>query len=158
MQKAIILDLDGTLADTSHRHNLFTGGYEIDWSLVDKMSLQDPPHAWCKNMAIQYSKAGYMILIVTARPKSSLYVTEQWLEKNLKSCGVEYRLYIRPENDVRPDFEYKREVYFQDIRSRFDVEFAVDDRDTVVSMWNQIGLAGLKFGNVVDSGVNYFQK
>ncbi len=157
MQKAIILDLDGTLSNNAHRSYLLHE-VPIDWNKVQQTSLTDPCFAWCKNLALAYAKAEHVILVVTARPKSSETVTKAWCKNLFEPLNVPYFLFMREEGDIRPDHEVKRDLYFHSIKHRFEVEVAIDDRDSVVEMWNDIGLAGLKFGCAVDDGVNFFAK
>ncbi len=157
MRTAIILDLDGTLSDNAHRTHLLHE-VPVDWNKVQQTSLSDPPFQWCKNLAETYSRAGYQILVVTARPQSSQLVTEKWLSNLFDPLEISWSLYMRAEGDNRPDDEVKRDLYFQSIKHRYVVDLAIDDRGSVVKMWNDIGLAGLQFGTAVDDGHNFFNK
>ena len=50
------------------------------------------------------------------------------------------RLYLRADNDFRPDDITKRELYEQIVRDGFKPELVFDDRDQVVKMWRELGL------------------
>lgn len=53
-------------------------------------------------------------------------------------------LYMRPEGDVRKDTEIKREIFDNYIRDKYRVLFVLDDRNSVVKMWRDLGLKCLQ--------------
>lgn len=143
--KAIIVDIDGTMANFDHRKDLLyrdvaTGDYEES----QKASRQDPPYVWCQNLVKIYHDAGYQIIFLTARNEKYYTETAQWLNSHLEDYIV-YVLLMRPLNDDRPDDVVKEDIYRRDIALQFNVEFALDDRDSVVDMWrNRIGIPCLQ--------------
>lgn len=138
--KAIIVDLDGTLADDSARRPL----YDLpkrDWDHINDLSANDSPNRWCQEIVSCFANCGYEILFVTARNSKARSITKGWLDKNV-SC--QYKLWMRPEQDFRPDFIIKEDLYRLHIEPYFDVVFCVDDKSTVVEMWRKIGLVCLQ--------------
>lgn len=51
---------------------------------------------------------------------------------------------MRPAGDYRPDQIVKRELYEAHIAGQYDVLFCVDDRNSVVAMWRELGLTCLQ--------------
>jgi hypothetical protein len=131
-EKAIIVDVDGTLADMRGVRSPF------EWDKV----LQDKPHLdvidLVKDLA---SLKKYKIIITTGRDGSCMQDTVKWLDK--------YKIpfddfYMRPEGDFRKDNIIKSEIYMDFIRPKYDVKFVVDDRNQVVDMWRSLGLRVLQ--------------
>lgn len=125
--KAVIFDIDGTLA-----HNNGKRGY-FDWNNVDRDSVDEKVRETLKI----YKNAGYEIIVVTGRDGSSEELTKMWLQKH-KIPFDHY--YTRPEGDFRKDSVVKKEIYENDIKGNFNVLGVYDDRNQVVSMWRSLGL------------------
>ena len=144
--KAIIVDVDGTLADMRGIRGPF------DW---DKIHL-DRPHQDVIDLVNDLARIDeepypgdlpqdverkYKIIITTGRDGVCEEATKKWLEDN----GVIYDdFYIRPEGDFRKDNIIKSEIYMDHIRPKYDVAFVIDDRDQVVEMWRSLGLRVLQ--------------
>jgi len=135
-QKAIIVDVDGTLADMRGVRGPF------EW---DKVHL-DRPHqdiitlvnhfAWGADPNEEYS-----IIITTGRDGVCEAATKQWLHDH----KVPYDdFYIRKAGDFRKDNIIKSEIYMDHIRPKYDVKYVIDDRDQVVEMWRSLGLRVLQ--------------
>jgi hypothetical protein len=55
-----------------------------------------------------------------------------------------FHLYMRPEGDMRKDAIVKLEIFDNEIRDNYDVQFALDDRNQVVEAYRSIGLTVLQ--------------
>lgn len=132
--KAIICDLDGTLALMGDR-----SPHDASTALEDALN-----HPIANILEVYSHQKLYDIrlLLVTGRQEKYRGVTEQWLQKH--QITHYEQLYMRPENDQRKDYVLKREIYERDIRNRFEVLFVLEDRDQVVRMWRGIGLTCLQ--------------
>lgn len=70
----------------------------------------------------------------------------EWLHDNIdlrrldgEFTGIE--LYMRSASDTRPDTEIKKELFEKHIRSKYYVDFIIDDRMSVIRMWqNELGI------------------
>lgn len=138
-----IFDIDGTLADLSHRLH-FIEGKNKDW---------DSFYANCSNDSIIPSNVMTFLLLrkalsndnflfVTGRPERTREATEIWLGRN---CFLgEYlptdTLYMRKDGDNRPDTEIKKEIYENFIKPNYNVVAVFEDRDSVVKMWRDLGV------------------
>ena len=138
--KAIIVDIDGTLANVDHRRH-FVEGEEKDWSSFFAAMKDDPLNNWCKTIMDLYGQYGYYIILVTGRPKKYKKDTLIWLAK----YGIwNDALYMRPDENHDNDDEIKRRIYEERIEPFYDVDFVIDDRDKVVKMWREMGLVCLQ--------------
>ena len=137
---AVIFDLDGTLADITHRRHLIPGAFTTDeiersrmWKVFNSHCPGDTPIKPMVKMAQILKDAGHHeIIILTGRSDKYKEQTVAWLTEH----GVPYdHLFMRPEEDHRPDTRLKWEIYRDKIRVRWDVDFVFEDRATVVEMW-----------------------
>lgn len=128
LPKAIICDLDGTLALMDNRN-------PFDASHADEDQLNESVASTLR----LFSKNGYQILLVSGREDKFKEPTIKFLEKH----GINYdRLLMRKSKDYRKDSIVKREIYEGTIKGKYYVEFVLDDRDQVVDMWRQeLGLS-----------------
>lgn len=127
--KAIICDIDGTLAHMKNRS-------PYDWKRVG----EDDVDPIIKNL-LKDLKEKYVIILVSGRDKCCMSETEQWL----KDKDIQYdHLLMRWNSDNRPDTIVKRELFDVYIKDNYDIEFVLDDRNQVVEMWRGLGLKCLQ--------------
>ena len=141
-QKAIIVDLDGTLCDCEHRRKFKENG-KIDFNyFLDKENvIKDPLNVWCGELVIAMKQRGYKILFVSGREDSLFTYTCAWLKKN--NIGFD-GLLMRKSGDYRKDCEVKTEIYNEHIKDEYEILFVVDDRKQVVDMWREMGMTVLQ--------------
>lgn len=121
LPKAIICDLDGTLA-------LMNGRNPFDASKCDEDEINNP----VANVLRNYKKLGYEILLVSGREDRYKDPTLRFLEKH----QIEYdELIMRKTQDSRKDSIIKTEIYNEFIKDKYFVEFVLDDRNQVVDTW-----------------------
>lgn len=131
-EKAIIVDVDGTLAHKCNR-DIYDASKAIN-DYLDKEVVR----------IVDVFGLTHKILITSGRSEKFRTVTEQWLLKN----KVHYdRLLMRSEGDVRPDEVVKEEIFWKDIDPKYQVDLVLDDRPKVCRMWRDIGLKVLQCGN-----------
>lgn len=139
MKNTVVIDMDGTLADVSHRRHLVSGkkrNYEAFHAGIEN----DPVNEWCFKLMCAMKATGWRIVIVSARPHSVIESTKLWLGKN---CVPWDELYIlRPDGDSTPDQELKRKWLQEYGKGR--ILFVVDDRQKVVDMWRAEGIVCLQ--------------
>ena len=130
LPKAIICDIDGTLAIMGDRS-------PYDWAKVGRDALNLKVARLITLMRIY----GYKVILVSGRDSECLEQTLQWLkDKNVNFDS----LIMRPEGDKRKDCLIKEEIFEENIRGKFDIEFVLDDRNQVVEMWRDLGLTVLQ--------------
>jgi predicted kinase len=123
LPKAIICDLDGTLA-------LMNGRNPFDASKCDQDELNEP----VANVLRNYKKLGYEILLVSGREDRYKEPTLRFLENHT----IEFDdLIMRKSQDNRKDSIVKTEIYNDFIKDKYFVEFVLDDRNQVVDTWRK---------------------
>lgn len=147
-KSAYIFDIDGTLADISHRRMQVVNGKK-DWAAFNAGMKDDTPNAPIVNLyeslldsIDRYSPTLTEIILMSGRSADHRRVTEDWLVKH----GLDryFALFMRGFNDMRDDAIVKKELYEKYVKPYFDVSFVVDDRSKVVSMWRSQGLTCLQ--------------
>ena len=139
---AVIIDLDGTLVKSHHVDQYTDVGGNVDWTAWMDSNKFAPVNEWCRAIVNSSMSMGYKIIFLTARSGTpqGFEVTDGWLKNN---GFVNYELFMRHENDVRPDLEIKRDIYNNSIAPYYNVLYAVDDKKKVVDMWREIGVPAL---------------
>lgn len=137
--KAIIVDLDGTLADITIRRK-YLSGEKKDWKNFNSSVSSDTLNEWCREIMLRMA-TDHQIIIVSGRTDLLKAETIQWLDQ----FQVPYHyLFMRQDRDNRDDRIIKKEIYDNFIKLRFNVLFVLDDRAKVVSMWREQGLVCLQ--------------
>jgi hypothetical protein len=129
---AIICDIDGCAAHRTNRN----------WFEYEKV-INDEPDFAVRNIVNAFYDKGYTILFVSGREGTEVCqeLTQRWLNEN----GFKHHaLYMRNEGDHRRDSIVKEEIYNTLIRDKFNVEFVLDDRNSVCAKWREIGLKCLQ--------------
>lgn len=137
MRKAVIFDIDGTLANNDHRRHLVEGAPTKDWEKFFSLMHLDEPKEHVRYLFNSFP--GKAIFMVTGRFEKYRHITMDWLVRH-KFDAYYSSLYMRPDGDFRPDVEFKRGVYERDIKPHFDVTLVLEDRTSVVKMWRSLGL------------------
>lgn len=120
---AIICDLDGTLA-------LLNGRNPYDASRCDEDVLNEP----VAKVLRLFARNGYSIILLSGRENKYRVQTLKFLEK----YNIDFdSLLMRTTKDFRKDKIVKLELYNEYIKDNFDIEFVLDDRNSVVDMWRQ---------------------
>jgi predicted kinase len=127
-----VIDIDGTLARNISRK-------PFDWSRVG----EDLPNELVVKIVLELAKHN-QIIVLSGRSDICQQETETWLQK----YGIPYAsLWMRTNNDTRPDETIKEELYWRHIHDRYNVLGIIDDRPKVCRMWRQLGLCVFQVGN-----------
>lgn len=140
MTKAVIFDIDGTLADLSHRlHHIKR--QPIDWDSFFAECVNDTPIQPIHDLAHLVVAQDYKLILVSCRSDKVRQETETWLATH----GVPYQeLHMRKEGDYRQDTIVKSELLDAILAAGNEIAFVVDDRPSVVAMWRSRGLTCLQ--------------
>ena len=143
MNKTVIFDLDGTLADITLRRTLAIDSTDgkMDWDVFfDPKNISlDQPNTPVITMAQLLHSQGYKIVILSGRSARTQDVTIDWLNQH----NVPFDdIHMRPtdkKSHFLPDNVLKQNWLFTVLKD--DDIFAVfDDRQQVVDMWRNNGL------------------
>lgn len=130
MKTAIIVDMDGTLADVSSiRHNVLTTPKDFD--AFHAASVNVPAHQWVVDL-VRHHSVYNDIVIVTARRAMWRHHTAWWLALNGVPSDA---LIMRGNKDGRPDVEVKQQMLDRWIRPAWKPILAIDDNPSVIRMW-----------------------
>lgn len=122
--KAITVDLDSTLCDTSARHHLIKDDGTTDWAAYSLACSTDRPVEGVIAVMKAYKKLGYHIIIVSMRSGQSLGLTTAWLKAN----GIEFDgLVLNSDDGQLHHGEYKVEKLRRLIDRGFDIDLHLDD-------------------------------
>ncbi|MCY4641509.1 MAG: hypothetical protein OXC41_02250 [Gammaproteobacteria bacterium] len=136
-KRLVLLDIDGTLADNSHRQHLVSSPPKRWHEFFTKMT-DDIPNVAVVNLYRTLCRSGdYDVVLVTARPEKYRSVTEDWLRR----YNIDWTmLLMRADGDFRPDAEIKREMLDKLKCTLDEIVFVIDDRTQTVRMWRSLGL------------------
>lgn len=140
-QLCVICDIDGTLADHSHRLHLVRDK-PYNWPEFFRRMREDKPKLEVIN-TYHCLLAGLPAkgVLVSGRPESSRGATEHWLKIN----KIHYdELWMRIEGDNRPDEIMKATILQEIYALGYHPYLVLDDRTKVVEMWRKHGLTCLQ--------------
>lgn len=141
-----ICDIDGTIANCEHRKKYLPSG-KMDWQhfLNPTLVALDAPIPHMKNILNTLS-GRYGIIYVSGRPEALRDATLEWLMNHHFSFNESFpfsSLYMRGNLDYRPDHIIKEEILAL-IRATYgEPSFVIDDRPSVLQMWQRNGLLTL---------------
>ncbi len=133
-EQTVIVDLDGTISQKGER-----GWYEYS-----KVSGDIPVERIIRLVRMLHLN-GMNIIFCTGREETCMKQSVEWIRRHVFMNDVEpVEIYMRPTKDNRPDFVVKKEIYRNLIEPKHNVWFVLDDRNSVVKMWREIGLTCLQ--------------
>jgi len=138
MKRVYLFDLDGTLADLSHRLHHIQGDKK-DWQAFFDACDQDSPIPHMVELANNLA-AENDILFVSGRSDEVREKTLTWLRDQFGCWIFTEDLYMRKAGDHRPDTVVKLELLDQIRADGWTPVMAFDDRDSVVSTWRNAGI------------------
>lgn len=130
-----IVDIDGTVADLSHRSSPYATHECLDDKPISNVI-----------ETIKSLHNNYKIIFMSGREDKFRDITVQWLNKHV---NIDYELFMRPTNDVRPDQIIKKELYEKYIKDNYYVVAWFDDRVRVINMLrNDLGLTVFQLNDI----------
>lgn len=131
----IVFDLDGTLADASHREHFVRRPVgEKDWDGFHSAAVKDRPKSGVVRTYLALEATGAQVEIWTGRDEKYRAPTIKWLAEN----GIhDPQLKMRPTGDHTADDEMKSA--WMDEADR-PVQMVFEDRARVVDMWRRRGV------------------
>jgi len=141
IEKTILFDIDGTLANIAHRR-IYLDEDEPNWKKFNSMMGEDIPNTPVVNLYLSlWNSNEYEIELVTGRSEEFREITQQWLVWNEIPFS---KIHMRPKMDNRADHKIKKEVLDKLLKQGKQIEFVVDDRQQVVDMWRANGITCLQ--------------
>lgn len=148
-----VFDIDGTLADIEHRKGLLETKPK-QWNKFFELASKDEPIEPMISLMMQLADNNRsefypnQIILATGRPERTREATKEWLWNTIGDTDI-VAIYMRPDNDRRPDHIIKVEQAKAITEQFGDISIWFDDRAPVINALRDIGVF------VVD--VNQFQ-
>lgn len=137
MAACYIFDIDGTLADLSHRlHHIQKE--PKDWDAFFAGCPDDAPLGHVCQLAADLMANGRRLVFVSGRSDAVREDTIRWLRKHT-GVGL-VALYMRAAGDHRPDNKVKIELLEKIRADGWEPIMAFEDRTQVVDMWRANGV------------------
>jgi len=141
--KAVVIDLDGTLCDSSHRDHHARNG---EWEEFHSRLAGDEPHPDVLWLVQAFAEAEDIELVgCTGRNESHRIATERWLMDHGALLDI---VLMRPDYDYRAEHEVKIELVKDwhnatepatNRRAQDRVAFVLEDREKAVEGWRAAG-------------------
>ncbi len=139
MKPLYIFDLDGTLALTEHRQHILNGSEPDKWRRFFAACVHDEPNSSVVN-TLRMLRHSADIYIWSGRSDEVREQSEFWLSEYIGDFGC--TLKMREAGDFTPDEILKKQWFDElDIDDRIRLVAVFDDRDKVVNMWRESGVA-----------------
>lgn len=131
----VVFDLDGTLADISHRVHFVRGTGKPNWDAFFSACVDDMPHLHVIETFKAHLDAGHKVRVWSARSDVVRRETEDWLLRHgIDPCFLQH---MRAAGDNTPDAVLKRHWLSLE-HQKPDIVY--DDRQRVVDMWRAEGV------------------
>ncbi len=134
MPRCYLFDLDGTLADCTHRLHHIRAPRK-NWDAFFAACSKDGPIPHMVELARHLAKVEKTVFC-TGRSDQVRRQTEAWLSDH----GLVGPLYMRRRSDKRADFIVKAQLLDEILSDGWEPIMAFDDRDQVVAMWRGRGV------------------
>lgn len=135
-----VFDLDGTLADASHRLHYITDKPK-NWPAFFEACRSDSVIEPIAKVARLMLANTYPIAYVTGRSEQYMTQTVEWLTKNYLWYAPQTTIFMRSIGDMRPDEVVKPELIKQ---LPYPVTAIFEDRTRVVQKWRELGYTCLQ--------------
>lgn len=141
--RCYLFDIDGTVADLSHRLHYISEAFDDqgmkrkpDWSAFYAACHLDTPIPHIIELAKMLANFE-RIVFVSGRSDECMPQTQEWLTREI---GHYNALYMRKAGDDRPDNIIKIELLAQLRADGYEPIMAFDDRNQVVEAWRKAGI------------------
>lgn len=137
---AIIVDIDWTVADHSHRLHHIIGKVK-DWPRYNALAWDDTPILPVIELlnALRTAWQQYEVCFITWRTEEIRQVTEEWIAKHCPYIWSR-TLYMRETWDHREDTVIKKEIYDNKVSQNYLVQYIFEDRPRVCKMRRDLWL------------------
>ena len=134
MNKIVLCDIDGTVANNDHRQHYLEG--KKDWDGFFSELINDSPIKPVIEKINQEIKNGNKVIFVTGRPERYRYSTNLWLKEFF---SFSYDLFMRKDGDQRNKLIIKKEI-FQNHLEGMNIILCLDNDEDLLLQWKELGL------------------
>lgn len=144
MSKIVIVDIDGTISKVGDRLKYLKQSPK-DWDSFYEACDEDEPIIDVVSL-VEELVCTHRIYFCTGRRESVREKTVIWLDKHVGSMGCLWDefLLMRKDGDFRHDTEAKPELLKEAGIDLKDIAFVLEDRNSMVQKWRELGLTCLQ--------------
>lgn len=143
----VIVDIDGTIADSRERARKYLETTPKDWDGFYGACAEDKPIRPVCDL-VNKMASFYTIVFISGRRRSCYEDTKKWIEANLPCAYRTAPIFLRSDHDFRHDTLVKPELlkaYFDKFGCKqSDVAFILEDRNSMVKKWRELGYTCLQ--------------
>ena len=132
---AILVDIDGTIANNQHRQ-IYLKDNSKDWDKFFISMAKDKPILENINVISRLRQSGHKVIITTGRPIKYEVFTIKWLDKHIGKNN--YELYQRKQNDFRSSLILKKE-FLHLIQELNEIVAIFEDQIEIIEMYKNEG-------------------
>lgn len=134
----VLVDIDSTLADTSHRHGMTPNNNpEMTWRDYSMLCSLDTPIPGTVQLVNILFQAGFTIIMLSGRSIDSKDLTISWLERN----NIPFHaIRLHTEEDSEDHIQYKTSYAKEFIDNSLDVVLALEDWPTLANEYDAMGI------------------
>lgn len=142
----IIVDIDGTLAHIPDEQMQILKSESPNWFKFYQHDFNYEPNIHvCDLVKTILLSQFYEVFFITGRREQIRSKTALWLSKHLGLMFDQSKLFMRENNDERPDFDVKADLYLDFCADDFSkIAFVLEDRDSIVDLWRGAGVCCLQ--------------
>lgn len=133
----VVFDLDGTIAEITHRTHLERGAGKPDWEAFFAECVNDSLNTPVAEALFAHLRSGNRVEIWSGRSAVVENQTRKWLYDF--GIGPYLLTRMRPAGDNTPDTELKRS-WLHELHPDERPDVVYDDRQRVVDMWREEGI------------------
>ena len=135
--EAVLIDIDGTVADMEGIRKPY------EW---DKVHL-DKPRTEIISMIHGLLENNYIPIFLSGRDSCCSEATYDWIMENIMYWYLPqnggFHLFMRSKGDTRKDHIVKEEIFWKYIDKNFNVVSAIDDRNSIIRLWEELGIPNI---------------
>lgn len=147
LKNIVIVDIDGTISKVGDRLK-YLKQKPVDWDSFYEACSDDEPIENIINLVKSLELQGYRIVYCTGRKESVREKTKEWIGQcmyvNQLVVPFDADLLMRPNGDYRYDTIVKPEQLGKAGVSLDDIAFVLEDRNSMVKKWRELGLTCLQ--------------
>ena len=132
---AVVFDIDGVLADNSHRMHHITGP-KRDWDAYYAGIPDDKPIPGIIQTLKGLRLRGEHIIFVTGRPEEHREATSAWLARHAYSRVSVHNLFMRPTGVYLPNDVMKNNIALG-LKMEFNIRMVFEDDPRSIEMWKR---------------------
>ena len=140
--KTIVVDIDGTVSKVGDRLKYLQQDKK-DWDAFYEHCNEDATIEDMCRLVEDLWELGYHIVFCTGRRESVREKTKEWIKHHI-AIGWNYDLLMRKDGDHRHDTNVKPELLSKAGYSPDDIFLILEDRDSMVAKWRELGFRCLQ--------------